>query len=172
MEPAARDARAGKRHVQARLAERTLKRGSAQPLLERFDTTFDFALYLVDELADRRALLGRDLAHPAHHVGQFAAAPEHAHAHRLDLLGAGAVAQLCNRRGAKSLQLFSHPVLKNSVCASSSPRVSAPNIRTIKQKTMWTRATWSLCRWGLLALSGGGFGGGLERLLGRLGQFG
>ncbi len=122
MKPAARDARAGKGHVQARLCERALERGRAQALLERVDTVFDLAFYLVDELADSRAFFGRDLAHAAHHVRQFAAASEHAHAHRLDLFGAGAVAQLRHRRGAKSLQLFSHPVLKKSVCASSSPR--------------------------------------------------
>ena len=44
MEPAARDARAGQGHVEARLAERALQRGGAQALLERLDAAFDLAL--------------------------------------------------------------------------------------------------------------------------------
>ena len=117
--------RAGKGHVETRLAERARELGCAQALLERLDSSFNFAFYLVDQLADGRTLFVRDLAHPAHHVRQFAAAPEHAHAHCLDLLGAGAVAQLRHCRGPKSLQLFSHSVLKRSVCALSSPRARA-----------------------------------------------
>ena len=82
--------------------------GERQPALQFLDALFEFALDLVDHAADRGALRRRHLAHPAQERGQLAGAAEHAHAHVLDLLGAGVVAEFGERAAANFFKLFSH----------------------------------------------------------------
>ena len=56
MDVAARDAHPGQRHVEALLVERLRQRRGLEFLSERLDARFDFALDLIDELADSGAL--------------------------------------------------------------------------------------------------------------------
>src|ERR1039457_3166141 len=63
MEVAARDAHAGQRHVEAFFIKRFRQRRGFEFLAQSLDARFDFALDLIDELADGGPLRIGDLAH-------------------------------------------------------------------------------------------------------------
>src|SRR5271163_333018 len=128
MDVAARDAHAGQRHVEALLVERLRQRGDFDFFSERLDARFDFALDLVDQLADGGALRIRHLAHPAHDFRQLAGAAEYAHAHRVDLRLAGVVAEFSHRTPPDFFELFFHHDPQN---------ISAMLHERQKQKTTW-----------------------------------
>ena len=76
----------GMLHARAASRRAALRRASAPSRLRAGSPdsasirAFDSRFYLVDQPADGRTLVVRDLAHPPHDVGQFAAASQHAHA--------------------------------------------------------------------------------------------
>ena len=99
------------------------------------------------------------LAHPAHDFRQFAGAAEHAHAHRLDLLFAGAVAQLRHRAArissSCSLIVSSSGLYARRRVPACARRLTAPaRVQQTKDQTkdhVDASATWSsVSRCGLL----------------------
>ena len=108
MDMPARDAHPGQRHVDFFLIERLGQRLGFELLAESLDARFDFALDLIDELADCGTLGVGDLAHPAHNFRQLTRASEHADAHRVDLRFIGVVAELGHRTAPDFFELFFH----------------------------------------------------------------
>ncbi len=108
MEPAAAKAHSRQGDVNPLLGQRALHPGAVLRFLQRLDPAFQFTLDFIDQLPDCGPLRGGYVAHPAHDRGQFARAPQHPHAHILDLLRAGIISQLTHGVITDGFELFFH----------------------------------------------------------------